>query len=198
MTFLDLLKNKYFQMFLGALLIILVTAGVTYHYTAKYYQDKLDAVQTELTDYKAKYSASVDEREQAIINKAQSDNAKNTPVVAPITQASTATVSYEEKSSADDADVQVSNTTKPVVVSYNGITEALPTTTTQNKEIKDGKVVITQENTAKLDVTDIVNREIANTIDKKDTEIGHLKREKIQNTFWGVVGGFAIGSLAHH
>ena len=70
---------------------------------------------------------------------------------------------------------------------------------TKRKEIvtiKDGKVVITQENTTKLDVTDIVNREIANTVTKKDTEIKHLKREKKQSTFLGVVGGILIGAIA--
>ena len=195
-NFISLIQNKYFRIAIGIIAIILVSSLLTYHYTSKHYQDKLDALQYEYNDYKSKYSASVDEREQSIISNAIADNENNTEVVAPIAQSSKAEIVYVEKTSKSDSDVEVTNTTAPVVVSYIGRQETLPTKTTENKEIKDGKVVITQENTTKLDVTDIVNREIANTVTKKDTEIKHLKREKKQDTFLGVVGGILIGAIA--
>ena len=61
---------------------------------------------------------------------------------------------------------------------------------------------MTQSSSATLDVTNIVNREIANTILQKDAQIAKLEHEKKvnkrqgrQNTFWAATIGTTAGYL---
>lgn len=184
----DVLRNV-----VVAIIIALVCSFVTYHYTAKHYQAKYDALNAEYTAFKAQYQAIVVEKENAIIAKAQADKAAKVPVVEYIKGDTVTEIQYVEKQSKNDADIEITNKAKPIIVSYNGQKEQLPTTTTEGKTIADGKTTITQETTATLDIDAIVNRQIANRIAEDDHKIAVLKRQKTQNLVWGIIGGAVIG-----
>ena len=73
---------------------------------------------------------------------------------------------------------------------------------TSESAVVGGTLKMTQSSSATLDVTNIVNREIANTILQKDAQIAKLEHEKKvenrqgrQNTFWAATIGTTAGYL---
>jgi len=177
-------------------ILMLISSAVTYHYTAKHYQEKYDTLNSEYTNYKANHPDATETKtsEQAIIDKALNDKKNDTPVTETIGTESKTTIGYAQKQSADDADIEITNTANPVLISYNGKTEALKTTTSENQTTNaDGKVVITQQTSAVLDITDTVNRAIAQRVLDDEHKEEVLRRQKTQQTVWGVVAGVAIG-----
>jgi hypothetical protein len=180
--------------YIGAtILVALICSGITYHYTAKHYQEKYNALNAQFDAFKAEYSSVINEKEQAIIDKAIAEKKANTPVKEYLKGETVTQLQWVEKESKSDASVEINSKTNPIVVSYNGKKEELPTTTTEGKDIKDGKVVVTQQTTATLDIDSIVNRQIANRILEDEHKEKVLKREKTQQTIWGTVAGFVIG-----
>lgn len=109
---------------------------------------------------------------------------------------------YIEKGKASDPDVDITSTPQEIKVSYNGETYNLPMQKTSESSVVGGTLKMTQSSSATLDVTDIVNREIANTILQKDAQIAKLEHEKKvakrqgrQNTFWATTIGATAGYL---
>ena len=109
---------------------------------------------------------------------------------------------YIEKEKASDPDVDITSTPQEIKVSYNGETYNLPMQKTNESSVVGGTLKMTQSSSATLDVTDIVNREIANTILQKDAQIAKLEHEKKvtkrqgrQNTFWATTIGVTAGYL---
>ena len=109
---------------------------------------------------------------------------------------------YIEKEKASDPDVNITSTPQEIKVSYNGETYNLPMQKTSESAVVDGTLKMTQSSSATLDVTDIVNREIANTILQKDAQIAKLEHEKKvekrqgrQNTFWATTIGTTAGYI---
>lgn len=109
---------------------------------------------------------------------------------------------YIEKEKASDPDVDITSTPQEIKVSYNGETYNLPMQKTNKSSVVGGTLKMTQSSSATLDVTDIVNREIANTILQKDAQIAKLEHEKKvtkrqgrQNTFWATTIGATAGYL---
>ena len=109
---------------------------------------------------------------------------------------------YIEKEKASDPDVDITSTPQEIKVSYNGETYNLPMQKTSESAVVGGTLKMTQSSSATLDVTDIVNREIANTILQKDAQIAKLEHEKKvakrqgrQNTFWAITIGTTAGYL---
>lgn len=109
---------------------------------------------------------------------------------------------YVEKEKASDPDVEITSTPQEIKVSYNGETYNLPMQKTSESKVTGGTLKMTQSSSATLDVTDIVNREIANTILQKDAQIAKLEHEKKvekrqgrQNTFWAATIGTTAGYL---
>jgi hypothetical protein len=190
-------QKKWFKYFIIFLVSALLSAGLTYHLCSKHYNAKYEALNEEFIIYKANHPDSDENvREQEIIDKALQDKKNNVPLIAPIGTKETTSIYYTNKTSKDDADVEMESKPTGITVSYNGKKETLPTVNKETQEkTEDGKLVIKQEQAATLDVTSIVNREIAN----KELEHMHneevLKRQKKQQTFWGVVGGVALGCL---
>lgn len=182
------------------LVVGLIFSGLTYHFTAKHYEAKYETLNTEFTIYKASHPDANDTKtaEQTIIDKALNDKKNNVPVTENVGEETNTVIKYVPKETASDADVEITNTPKPVVVSYNGKTEELKTNTTESQsKTADGKVVVTQQSQATIDIDSIVNREIANKVLEDEHKEMVLKRQKTQQTFWGVVGGIAVGYLAH-
>lgn len=62
---------------------------------------------------------------------------------------------------------------------------------------KDGKFVIHQKNTAEIDVTEIMDKMNKEERDRHLKEIEKLegkdRKHKVQNAFWGLLGGYALG-----
>ena len=109
---------------------------------------------------------------------------------------------YIEKEKASDPDVDIASTPQEIKVSYNGETYNLPMQKTSESAVVGGTLKMTQSSSATLDVTDIVNREIANTILQKDAQMAKLEHEKKvtkrqgrQNTFWATTIGTTAGYL---
>ena len=109
---------------------------------------------------------------------------------------------YIEKEKASDPDVDITSTPQEIKVSYNGEIYNLPMQKTSESAVVGGTLKMTQSSSATLDVTDIVNREIANTILQKDAQIAKLEHEKKvtkrqgrQNTFWATTIGATAGYL---
>ena len=109
---------------------------------------------------------------------------------------------YIEKEKASDPDVDITSTPQEIKVSYNGEAYNLPMQKTSESAVVGGTLKMTQSSSATLDVTDIVNREIANTILQKDAQIAKLEHEKKvekrqgrQNTFWAATIGTTTGYL---
>ena len=109
---------------------------------------------------------------------------------------------YIEKEKASDPDVNITSTPQEIKVSYNGETYNLPMQKTSKSSVVGGTLKMTQSSSATLDVTNIVNREIANTILQKDAQIAKLEHEKKvtkrqgrQNTFWATTIGATAGYL---
>lgn len=108
---------------------------------------------------------------------------------------------YTEKQSQSDPDVKINDKGQEIKIAYNGQSFNLPMKQTTNTTgVKNGTLSIGQQSSATLDVTDIVNREIANTILQKDAKIEKLEHEKKvlsrqgrQNTVWGTIGGALVG-----
>jgi len=171
---------------------LLIGVGVTYYLASGHYKEIVSDLKTELNEYKAKYSTTVEEKEKAIIAKAIAEERANTPIKEYIKGDTVTTIQYIKKESEDDADLEMTN--KPTVsFEYNGVRQELEVENKDGFKFVDGKWVITQETSTVLNVDDIVNRSIANTIDKKDNEIKTLKRQKIQKAVWGTLIGVGIG-----
>lgn len=181
------------------LVLAMVCSALTFHFTAKHYQAKYDALNEQFISYKTTHpDADENQREKAIIDKAILDKKNNVPVTETVGSETKTIIQYVEKTSKSDADIEVTNKAKPITVSYNGKTSELATTNTEKQTTDaDGKVVITQQTAATIDIDSIVKREIANKILEDDHDKAVLERQKKQNAFWGTVAGFAIGSIAH-
>ena len=178
-----------------ALVSFIVGVGLTAYLGHNYYEKKLAAVNTELTDYKSKYGATAQEKEKALIDKAIAEKKANTPLKEYVKGDTVTEIQYVEKTSSRDADLQMT-TGSTVVASFNGQEMVLPAEDKKGMKLVDGKWVIDQQSKVTLDIDSIVNRQIANTILEKDHEIEVLKRQKTQQTFWGTVIGAGIGVLA--
>jgi len=206
-----------------AMVMFILGGGLGVYFTYTHYNAKLEVANATITDLTAKYSEIEAAKEAAIIAKAQAEDKANIPIVVSDTDKTTTSVSYEAKTSASDADTVVNTSTlhkfeyngvlydipevKPTVkptTTSNGTTSVTGTSTnggaatgTKTGEttstITGGKLVLTQQTVSVLNVDDIVNRQIADTVNKKDTQIRILKREKVQQTFWGIVGGVVVG-----
>lgn len=163
--------------------------------TKNFYKEKLNEVNTELTNFKAQYSTVIKEREEAIIAKALADQKAKTPVKEYVKGDTVTEIQYLPKESSSDADLSL--TSKPMNLSfeYNGVKQPVNAVTSEGKQFVDGKWVITQQTQATLNVDDIVNRQIANKINEEEHDKAVLKRQKTQQTFWGTVIGVGIGSF---
>jgi len=178
------------------IIIALVCSIATYQYTAKYYQGKLDALNLEYNTFKATYATVIDDKEKAVIAVAKAEKAAGVPLKEYIKGDTIVKTEYVEKATKNDASIEVTNKVNPIVVSYNGKKQELPTTNLDGTAIVDGKTVITQETTSTLDIDSIVKREIANTVLGMEHEQAVLKRQKTQQTVWGTLIGVGVGYAA--
>ena len=183
------------------LVVFLIGLGVGMFIKYKEYKPQIEALQKTVDMYQGKYQTSADEKEKALI-----ENAKlklKEPEKVYIKGGTQTEYKYVQKESNTDADVAV--TTKPpdIKLSYNGKDFVLPMQNVKDSSsVTGGTLLIGQQSSSTLDVTDIVNREIANTIMQKDAQIIKLEHEKkvavregTQNTVWGVLAGAAGGYI---
>jgi hypothetical protein len=182
-----------------------LAAGITFYLCDKHYTAQYNQLQTEFANYKSDVKQIKDKDEEETIAKALREKEENKPVTETTMSDETTTIEAVQKESASDADVQMTNTVKPVVISYNGKTQELKTTTTESQnKTADNKVVITQQTQATLNVDDIVNREIANRIetdnktikDNKEKAAADLKKmnkEGNRKSGWCFIGGVLAG-----
>lgn len=119
-------------------------------------------------------------------------------------------IEYVEKESPNDADFQINKTTPKVVVNAgDGLKYEYAPDSKSMEQIKDGKVVITEDSTLNLDIEKIVdarfkdrvdtlNAQHALAIDEKNREIDNLNKKlkvvRRQRDFYGGIVGFsAVG-----
>lgn len=190
---------------IACIISILLAAGITFYLCDKHYTAQYNQLQTEFANYKSDVKQIKDKDEEETIAKALREKEENKPVTETTMSDETTTIEAVQKESASDADVQMTNTVKPVVISYNGKTQELKTTTTESQnKTADNKVVITQQTQATLNVDDIVNREIANRIetdnktikDNKEKAAADLKKmnkEGNRKSGWCFIGGVLAG-----
>lgn len=119
-------------------------------------------------------------------------------------------IEYVEKESPNDADFQINKTTPKVVVNAgDGLKYEYTPDSKSMEQIKDGKVVISEDSTLNLDIEKIVdarfkdrvdtlNAQHALAIDEKNREIDNLNKKlkvvRRQRDFYGGIVGFsAVG-----
>jgi hypothetical protein len=198
------LKNTVIACLISFLIGALISGIAVY----KIYDSKYNTLKTEYNNYKQDTDSIRSDYESKLIDKAVKDNEANKPAKELIENTYAGEISYVPKTSKNDSDVDVSYDVKPILISYNGKQQSLTTSNTESQAKEDNKIVIKQQSQATLDVTDIVNREIANTIDKNKKELQRtmdednkkietLKREKRQNASWTLLGGLALGYILH-
>ena len=119
-------------------------------------------------------------------------------------------IEYIEKESPNDADFQINKTTPKVVVNAgDGLKYEYTPDSKSMEQIKDGKVVISEDSTLNLDIEKIVdarfkdrvdtlNAQHALAIDEKNREIDNLNKKlkvvRRQRDFYGGIVGFsAVG-----
>lgn len=195
-------RNNFFKKLLSYVIVLVIGLGVGYYLEYKHINPQLDQANKLVAMYEKEYATAKDEREAALIENAKLKEKE--PEKLQVEAKADTEIAYVEKAQESDPDVNIEDSPQEIKVAYNGEEYNLPmkkveTSTNTNK----GTVVIKKESKATLDVTDVVNREIANTIMKKDAELEKanyqnkvLKRQKIQNTAWGIVGGLAVGYAA--
>ena len=189
----------YFMMFL----IGLVVGGLGMHEINESrmddYEVQVAELKAEINDYQIKYQAAISDTEEAKIALAK-EKLKE-PEKVYIKGDTQTEIVYVEKETPQDPDVQINQEPPSLTVSYNGEVKELPMqTTTESATSEDGTLKVNQSSNVTLDVTDIVNREIANTVLQKDAEIykqqetiKRLERQKVTSTVLGVIAAGAVG-----
>ena len=163
------------------------------------YEVQVAELKAEINDYQIKYQAAISDTEEAKIALAK-EKLKE-PEKVYIKGDTQTEIVYVEKETPQDPDVQISQEPPSLTVSYNGEVQELPMqTTTESATSEDGTLKVNQSSNVTLDVTDIVNREIANTVLQKDAEIykqqetiKRLERQKVTSTVLGVIAAGAVG-----
>ena len=193
-----------FKGLLPYVLVLLVglIGGAYFTYSAM--NGELVEAKERVAELQSKYETTIEEREKAKIELAM-EKLKE-PEKVYIQGEDKVEYVYVEKTSKDEADVKINAEPQSIKISYNGEEYDLPMQrVTDTPGVVDGSLSISQKSSATLDVTDIVNREIANTILQKDAEIEKLEndkkvleRQKTQQTIWGVIGGLTVGYLANN
>lgn len=163
------------------------------------YEVQVAELKAEINDYQIKYQAAISDTEEAKIALAK-EKLKE-PEKVYIKGDTQTEIVYVEKETPQDPDVQINQEPPSLTVSYNGEAQELPMqTTTESATSEDGTLKVNQSSNVTLDVTDIVNREIANTVLQKDAEIykqqetiKRLERQKVTSTILGVIAAGAVG-----
>lgn len=163
------------------------------------YEVQVAELKAEINDYQIKYQAAISDTEEAKIALAK-EKLKE-PEKVYIKGDTQTEIVYVEKETPQDPDVQINQEPPSLTVSYNGEVQELPMQTkTESATSEDGTLKVNQSSNVTLDVTDIVNREIANTVLQKDAEIykqqetiKRLERQKVTSTVLGVIAAGAVG-----
>lgn len=163
------------------------------------YEVQVAELKAEINDYQIKYQAAISDTEEAKIALAK-EKLKE-PEKVYIKGDTQTEIVYVEKETPQDPDVQINQEPPSLTVSYNGEVQELPMqTTTESATSENGTLKVNQSSNVTLDVTDIVNREIANTVLQKDAEIykqqetiKRLERQKVTSTVLGVIAAGAVG-----
>ena len=199
MNFSDLLKACAYKLlpYVICIFVGLIVGGfVVYDHMAP----KINEANAQLTAINNKYNEIFKEKELAKVQLALEKQKE--PEKLYVKGEDKTEYVYIEKEKASDPDVDITSTPQEIKVSYNGKTYNLPMQRTSESSVNGGTLKMTQSSSATLDVTDIVNREIANTILQKDAQIAKLehenkveKRQGRQNTFWTATMGTTAGYL---
>lgn len=199
MNFSDLLKACAYKLlpYVICIFVGLIVGGfVVYDHMAP----KINEANAQLTAINNKYNEVFKEKELAKVQLALAKQKE--PEKLYVKGEDKVEYVYVEKEKASDPDVDITSTPQEIKVSYNGETYNLPMQRTSESSVNGGTLKMTQSSSATLDVTDIVNREIANTILQKDAQIAKLEHEKKvekrqgrQNTFWATTIGTTAGYL---
>lgn len=163
------------------------------------YEVQVAELKAEINDYQIKYQAAISDTEEAKIALAK-EKLKE-PEKVYIKGDTQTEIVYVEKETPQDPDVQINQELPSLTVSYNGEVKELPMQTkTESATSEDGTLKVNQSSNVTLDVTDIVNREIANTVLQKDAEIykqqetiKRLERQKVTSTVLGVIAAGVAG-----
>lgn len=185
------------KIIIGFIVGILIGAGAMWFYM----HGEINELEDQISTLKTECTINIDEKEKALTELALAKNKE--PEKIYIKGDTIVETKYIEKTSPDEADVDIVNPPPTIKLAYNGKEEILEMQTDKNNFDKniDGSLKISQSSEIKLDVTDVVNREIANTILQKDSEIERLthklkvkERQNIQGKFWAGVTGVVIGA----
>lgn len=186
------------------ILVFVVGFGIGAYMYYDHYKPELDETKQELKLIRLKYDSAINEKEEAKIKLALEEQKKNAEV--GLNSKNTISCTYTAKNNQYDPDVVVNEPKQCINIAYNGKVERLPMKQTKvTTKNANGTLAITQEALIVLDVTDIVNREIANYVLNTDNKIIELKhdvkvreRQIKQHTFWASIAGAAVGALVDH
>ena len=104
------------------------------------------------------------------------------------------TIGYVERAPNDNAQVALDTNLPQVVVRANDKEYTMPSTVKESSAFENGQLKIKQESTTKIDVTQVVNEQMEQ---ERKLLKAKSQREKVQHTFWGVVGGATAYAIFH-
>lgn len=126
------------------------------------------------------------------------------PIQVPVEVKGDTQIQYVEKTSTTDADIEMTQSTPQVVMKYNDQEYKFDTVAGETQKFDKGKLQVEQTAKTTLDVTPIVQREVAierQTItselnkqfadDKKKTDREH-KFETARYTAYGILAGYVL------
>lgn len=92
------------------------------------------------------------------------------PIEVPVEVKGETVVQYVEKLTPTDADIEITQPAPVIALDYNGEKTELAGISGERQKFDKGKLQVEQKTEAVLDVTPIVNREVALAVDKQKTE----------------------------
>ena len=92
------------------------------------------------------------------------------PIEVPVEVKGETVIQYVEKQTPADADIEITQPAPVIALDYNGEKTELAGISGEKQTFDKGKLQVEQKTEAVLDVTPIVNREVALAVDKQKTE----------------------------
>ena len=105
---------------------------------------------------------------------------KEIPIEIPVQVKGDTEVRYIEKETPADADVEINSAAPVIAVAYNGEKSELKGLTEEKQKFDKGKLQVEQRSEATLDVSPIVDREVAAAVKENTEELNKAHAEELK------------------
>lgn len=105
---------------------------------------------------------------------------KEVPIEIPVQVKGDTEIRYIEKETPADADVEINSSAPVISVAYNGEKSELKGLTEERQKFEKGKLQVEQKSETTLDVTPIVDREVAAAVKANTEELNKVHAEELK------------------